>query len=144
MKTNSKIIYLFALLLITIMSCSQDDNPFINENNNNNPDNETSYTLDDLQGTWLRTGGNHEGNEGMIINIIDENGVIVDPVTSGFEIDDVKWMNIQADDINDFTHSELGSDYNYYSANINFQSDDVIWISVDASGAGNYQEWTRQ
>ena len=53
-------------------------------------------------------------------------------------------MNVVENDISDFAHSELGGDYNDYSAIIDFQSDDVIWVSVDAGGAGNYQEWTRQ
>ena len=154
MNTNSKLVGILFLALFTVLSCSED-NPFFdtgqdntvtdNSNENENDNNEAvPYTIEDLQGTWLRTGGNHTGNEGMIMEVLDNDGIIVDPVTSGFQVDDVKWMNITPDDMNDFTHSELGSDYNYYSATINFQSDDVFWISVDAGGAGNYQEWTRQ
>ena len=121
MKTNSKFIYVLCLIFLTIISCS-DDNPLTDSaQNNNNNNNEVTYTISDLQGTWLRTGGNHTGNIGMVIEVTDNDGVIVDPVDS-----------------------EFGSDYNYYSAIIDFQSDDFIWIIVDAGGSGNYQEWTRQ
>ncbi len=151
MKTKSKLIYAFlCFTLMTMTSCTEDSpllDPYQNNNNNddnNDDNNEEVYTISDLQGTWMRTGGNHTGNIGMIIEVTENDGVIVDPVTSGFEVDDVKWMNIIPDDVNDFVHSELGSDYNYYSATINFESSDVFLISVDAGGAGNYQEWTRQ
>ena len=150
MKTTSKFIYVLCLTIMTVMSCSEDSpllDPYQNNNNNsnnNNNNNEVTYTIADLQGTWLRTGGNHTGNIGMVIEVTDNEGVIVDPIDSGFEVDDVKWMNIVSNDTSDFTHSELGSDYNYYSAIIDFETDDVIRISVDAGGAGNYQEWTRQ
>lgn len=149
MKTKSKFIYALFVVLITMVSCSED-NPLINDNQNNNDDDNNNndpavtYTIDDLQGTWLRTGGNHTGNIGMVVEVIDNDGIIVDPIDSGFQVDDVKWMNIVPNDTSDFTHSELGSDYNYYSAIIDFQSDDVFWIIVDSGGAGNYQEWTRQ
>lgn len=141
MKTKSKLVYVLFASLLIFTSCTED-NPFSTEEEEQQTTHE--YTLDDLQGTWLRTGGNHTGNIGMIIEVTENDGVIVDPTTSGFQVDDVKWMNILPNDISDFAHSELGSDYNYYSAIIDFQSDDVIWISVDAAGPGNYQEWTRQ
>ncbi|WP_191860801.1 hypothetical protein [Hanstruepera ponticola] len=149
MKTKSKFIHAICIVLITLFSCSEDSPLFENgqnngNNGNNNNNNNVTYTIADLQGTWLRTGGNHTGNIGMVIEVTDNDGVIVDPIDSGFEVDDVKWMNIVTNDTSDFTHSELGSDYNYYSATIDFQSDNVIWIIVDAGGAGNYQEWTRQ
>jgi hypothetical protein len=144
MKANLKFIYVLFLTLITMMSCSEDSPLADSAQNNNNNNNEVTYTISDLQGTWLRTGGNHTGNIGMVIEVTDNDGVIVDPVDSGFEVDDVKWMNIVAQDATDFTHSELGSDYNYYSAIIDFETDNLIRVSVDAGGAGNYQEWTRQ
>ncbi|TYA55684.1 hypothetical protein [Formosa maritima] len=148
MKTKPKFIHAICIVLITLFSCSEDSpllDPYQNNNsNNNNNNNEVTYTIADIQGTWLRTGGNHTGNIGMVIEVTDNDGVIVDPIDSGFEVDDVKWMNILPSDISDFTHSELGSDYNYYSATLDFESENVILISVDAGGAGNYQEWTRQ
>jgi hypothetical protein len=149
MKTKSKLSHVLFLILIYLMSCSEDsplfENGTNNDNNgNNNNNNEVTYTIADLQGTWLRTGGNHTGNIGMVVQVTANDGIIIDPIDSGFEVDDVKWMNIVSNDTSDFTHAELGSDYNYYSAIIDFQSNDVIWIIVDAGGAGNYQEWTRQ
>ena len=149
MKATSNFIYAICIVLFTFFSCSEDSPLFENgqnngNNGNNNNNNNVTYTIADLQGTWLRTGGNHTGNIGMVIEVTDNDGVIVDPIDSGFAIDDVKWMNIVTNDTSDFTHSELGSDYNYYSAIIDFETDNVIRISVDAGGAGNYQEWTKQ
>jgi hypothetical protein len=45
---------------------------------------------------------------------------------------------------NNYTHSELGSDYNYYPATINFGVDDTLRVNVNNSGAGNIQKWVRE
>ena len=142
MKTKSKLSYVLLASLLTFASCSED-NPFFNDNQEQEQE-QDHHTIDDLQGTWLRTGGDNTNNEGMIVKVTNTTGVILDPVDSGFQIDDVKWKSIANQTAGGFTHLELGSDYNYYGATIDFQSENVIRIVVDAGGTGNYQEWTRQ
>lgn len=151
MKTTMKLVLTICVMILTV-SCSPDDSPLIDmyqydqaNTTTDNTSDEENYTLEDLQGIWMRTGGNHPGNEGMVIKVENTSGILLDPIDSGFSIDDVKWMSIaEANSVEDFTHQELGSDYSYYEATITFQSDNVIRISVNAGGAGNYQEWTRQ
>ncbi|PWK19674.1 hypothetical protein [Xanthomarina spongicola] len=142
MKTINKI--LMALIVVTLISCS-DDNPLTDSGqNNNNNNNEPTYNLDALQGDWIRVGGNNPNNEGMVVKVTNDKAKILDPVASGFLVDDIKWKTIEAIDEENYNHLELGSDLNYYNGTIEFGVDDTLRISVGSSGPGSVQKWIRQ
>ena len=140
MKAQLKFIYLLIITLFTIVSCSED--------NLLTPDQEQeeqqTYSLDDLQGDWIRIGGNNPTNNGIKINVLNDIGKITDAVQSGFMVGDIKWKDIVGQSSTYYTHSELGSDYNYYSASIDFGVDDTLRVNVNAAGAGNIQKWVRE
>jgi len=140
MKTQLKFIYLFIITLFTIVSCSED--------NLLTPDQEQeeqqTYSLDDLQGDWIRIGGNNPTNNGIKINVLNDIGKITDAVQSGFMVGDIKWKDIVGQGSGNYTHNELGSDYNYYTGSINFGVDDTLRVNVNAAGAGNIQKWVRE
>ena len=136
MKTQLKFIYLLVITSFAIVSCSED-NPLFQEQ-------EQTYSLDDLQGDWIRTGGNNPANNGLKINILNDIGKITDAVQSGFMVGDIKWKDIVGQSSTSYNHKELGSDYNYYTGTIDFSVDDTLRVNVFAAGAGNIQKWVRE
>lgn len=99
--------------------------------------------LSKLEGTWVRVESNNPVNDFMKIEVVGNTGTVVDDATSGFNVGDVKWQTISPNEGETFTHSELGSDYNYYDGTITIVNDDELSISVNNSGAGNTQKWLR-
>lgn len=140
MKTKIK---LLMMLLVLSASCSIIDDGIKNEDENNQNQDEKTYTVNDLKGKWLRTGGNNTHNNGMIIKVEDKEGIVEEPVESNFPVGSVKWKDIKLENTN-FVYFELGSDNNYYDATLKFETDDKIKLSVNAAGPGNYQIWERQ
>jgi hypothetical protein len=140
MKTQLKFTCLLFIALFTIVSCSED--------NLLTPDQEQeeqqTYPLDDIQGDWIRIGGNNPTNNGLKIKVLNNIGKITDAVQSGFMIGDIKWKDIEGQNSTYYTHNELGSDYNYYSASIDFGMDDTLRVNVNAAGPGNIQKWVRE
>lgn len=133
MKIRTKIIAI--LLLSLFLSCSSDDDG----------DQQLEYKLEQIQGKWLRVGGNHPANNGMIMNVENDQGYIVEPAESGFDVGEVKWKDIVAQDETHYRYGELGSDSGYYSSSIRFGIDDTLRISVDAQpGSGYVQKWVRK
>ena len=147
--------YLLLILLFSLQSCiSLESEPeeenletieeeSEEENEEENEEETPEFDLDNLQGEWIRVGGNNPVNNGMIIKVIENAGEIVDPVESGFKKDDTKWSGIVAVSISKYEYEELGSDYNYYPSQMFFQEDDTLRIDVNNSGAGNYQKWVK-
>lgn len=141
MKTFKKYIktmLLFTVLITVSVSCSSDSL----EPDNNPP--QQTYPLDDLQGNWIRIGGNNPTNNGMKINVNNDAGTITDAQQSNFMIGDIKWKDIVGQGSGNYTHQELGSDYNYYPAAISLGVDDTLRVDVNNSGAGNIQKWVRE
>lgn len=146
MKT---ILRTFFVLSLT-MACTTEDTPEILKENDNqenpqteNPQTETTNNVEDLQGDWFRVGGNNPTNNGMLVRVIEDQGVIILPQDSGFEKEDIKWKDILSKESDNYDYSELGSDYNYYDAQIEIGTDDTLRISVAAAGPGNIQKWVR-
>ena len=133
MKVTTKIIPI--ILLSLLLSCSSDDDSF----------QEVESQLENIQGRWIRVGGNNPSNNGMIVNVINDQSYIVEPAESGFPVDEIKWKNIEAQDEIHYRYGELGSNYEYYPSSIRFGVDDTLRISVDAQpGDGYIQKWVRQ
>jgi hypothetical protein len=105
---------------------------------------ETEATLDNLNGDWIRVASNNPIADGMIIEMKDSSGTLTDNAGSNFKVGDIKWKDIKALDTVNYSHQELGSDYNYYSAKMVLKSDDTLRITVGSSGAGNIQKWVRE
>lgn len=76
------------------MSCSTDDsNIFLQENpifNQDDPQEDPAFNLDQIQGQWIRVGGNNPENNGMIVNVEDNQGTIIDAAESNFSEGSVK------------------------------------------------------
>jgi hypothetical protein len=126
----------FALLVGLIFTgCSKDD-----EQN-------TTSNLDQIQGIWTRVGGNHPANNGMVIKLENNSGVVIDKAASNsseIAIGDIKWKDIVANGNMKYRYQELGSDRNYYPASMELGVDDTLRISVDAQpGAGFIQKWVQ-
>ncbi|MBB6681292.1 hypothetical protein H4O20_07535 [Aequorivita sp. 609] len=132
MKNSMKIICL--LFLSLLVSCSSD-------NEDTAP---PQYTLDNIQGDWYRVGGNNPEYNGMLVNVVDNTGTVVNPASSTFNTGDIKWKTIVAKQNNTYDYKELGSDNNYYDATMKLGVDDTLRISVGNSGSGNVQKWVRQ
>jgi len=139
MSQIGKISKMIMLLSFLAVSCTEDSLDL-----NNNQQQQQTYPLDDLQGDWIRIGGNNPANNGLKINVLNSTGKITDAQQSGFMVGDVKWKDIEGQSSGYYTHRELGSDYNYYSASIDFGTDDTLRVNVNAGGAGNIQKWVRQ
>ena len=119
-----------------IMSCtSNDDNPVVVPQPNN---------VSALQGEWFRIGSNNPINDGMKVNVDNDNAMVVDPQQSGYQIGAIKWKDIVSQNNGIYFYQELGSNSSYYSAEISLNVDDTLRIDVQSSGAGNIQKWVRQ
>lgn len=105
------------------------------------PLNDTS----ELEGKWFRIESNNPANDNMIIEVENSAGVITDRANAtSFNVGDVKWSNITAVSETDFDYQELGSDGNYYDAQMELADDTTLLISIVSSGAGNIQKWLRE
>ncbi|GGG44440.1 hypothetical protein [Bizionia arctica] len=142
MKTLQKIslgVFFMITLSFLITSCSIDS-----LDSNDDQQQQQTYPLDDLQGNWIRIGGNNPTNNGMKLNVLDNIGEITFAAQSEFNIGDIKWKDIEGQSSGNYTHRELGSDYSYYAASIDFGVDDTLRVNVNNSGAGNIQKWVRE
>ncbi|WP_452229110.1 hypothetical protein [Lacinutrix sp. MEBiC02404] len=139
LKKNNLSLLLLTILTMVSVSCSIDSI----ENNDDDPQ-QQSTSLDALQGNWVRVGGNNPTNNGLKVNVQNNIGKVTDPQQSGFLAGDVKWKDMFGLGSGEYTHQELGSDYNYYPATIKYGVDDTLRIDVNHSGAGNIQKWVRE
>lgn len=139
LKNRKLIPLLLTMLTVILVSCSLDTDEI-----NDEQEQQQSTSLADLQGHWIRVGGNNPVNNGLKVNVQNNTGVVVDPQQSGFSTGDVKWDAIFGLGSGDYEHQELGSDYNYYPATIKYGVDDTLRIDVNHSGIGNIQKWVRE
>ncbi|WP_452226460.1 hypothetical protein [Lacinutrix cladophorae] len=138
LQTINQNFFLFTILAIVSVSCSIDG---LEENEQQQ---QQSTSLNDLQGNWIRVGGNNPINNGVKIHVDNNIGKITEPQQSGYAIGDEKWIDIFGLGAGEYTHEELGSDYNYYPATIKYGVDDTLRVDVNHSGAGNIQKWVRE
>lgn len=132
MKLNrTKLFLLLALMGVSIFSCEED------------PDGPAGNSLDQVAGEWVRVLSNNPSSDGMELTVVGNTGTITEKAGSNFKVGDVKWNDIVPSDITDYEYQELGSDYNYYSATMNLETD-TVYLSVASSGAGNVQKWVRK
>jgi len=135
-KLKSAVFFKVIFILLIIMSCTSNDDEVNNEPQENN--------LSAIQGEWYRVESNNPVNDGMKINVIDDAGQVVEPLQSGFAVGAIKWKDILAQNNGVYDYLELGSDANYYAAEMELNIDDTLRISIASSGAGNIQKWVRQ
>ncbi|MHA7832123.1 MAG: hypothetical protein ACX93O_13585 [Flagellimonas sp.] len=96
-----------------------------------------------LNGTWVRIDGNNKKANGMVIQIKDSQGIIVNAANTRLKAGDIKWKNIVSTGTNTFKHQELGSNYKYYDGTMELSAKDKLTVMVGASGRGNAQIWQR-
>jgi len=135
MKIFIKFMCVF-FLVTAVVSCTSDDNPGAGEEN-------PQFNLDGLQGKWYRAYSNNPSADGMEVTVTDNQGMVTDPAGSSFALNNVKWKDIIATAQNEFEHSELGLDGNYYESYMELGQNDTLRIYVGHSGAGNAQKWVR-
>lgn len=137
MKTISKFLYLF-ILSIAIIGCTNSDD---DTGGGDQPD--PQYNLDAIQGNWFRVGGNNPNNNGMKINVTNNQGKITESSNSNYPLNSIKWKDIEATAENEYEHLELGSDGLYYDAIMQLGQDDTLRIYVGIVAPGSEQKWVR-
>lgn len=105
---------------------------------------DSDFNLDNIQGIWVRIGGNNPVNNGIKVKVADFDGKVIDKSHSEYHVGEIKWKEIIAKSENDFDHLELGSDRNYYPGSIEIGMDDTLRLWVEAAGLGNIQKWVRE
>lgn len=133
---------LVAAFLLVWTGCKQDT-----EDPQPDPDPDTELNeaveLAKLADTWVRVLSNNPTEDGMKLEVRDDEGVVTDPAASSYSLGDVKWGAITPTAENEYAHEELGSDGNYYSAEMQLVQD-TVFVEVSNSGAGNQQKWVRE
>ena len=124
---------IFLSLLLYLSGCEETGEEVIDEVNQ-------QTALATIQKEWIRIASNNPSVDGMTVEIEETTGTVTYSPTISISAGDVKWLDITATGENTFTHQELGSDGNYYSAGMTLEND-TLYISIDAAGAGNQQKW---
>ena len=80
----------------------------------------------------------------MIINVQAKKGVVVESPQTAYNVGDIKWNDIVAQDKKNYRYEELGSDGGYYLGSMVFGIDDRLRISAAAQPDDGYlQKWVR-
>lgn len=114
--------------------------------------NDPIYSLDDLQGEWIRIQSNKPFYDSMVINVEESIGRISNiRANNYFDLGDIKWDQISPNRDSVFSYEELASDGNYYSGSIILaknlvDSTDILFVQPElSSGAnGDDQIWVRR
>lgn len=101
-------------------------------------------TLDglDLDGEWVRSESNNDPNDGMRIVVEGDRATITSvPETAGsaWREGETIWREIEGDG----ALRVLGSDDNYYAAELTAEGTQKLTLSIQHGGAGNDQTWVR-
>lgn len=134
-KKFSQLILFLTISSFISVSCSSDDS------NDNTPDN---ASLQEIQGAWIRIGGNYPLRNGMKINVNQDYGTVIDAHNSDFLNGDIKWKDIAGQGSGNYSYRDLGIDNTFTSSSMNFNADDTLRISVQGAGTGNIQKWVRE
>lgn len=108
------------------------------------PASEQPVTVEEilLEGEWVRRESNHDPNDGMKISVSGNEAVLTyapESAGSAWEPGEILWQEISADG----TLEVLGSDNNYYPAQMTPVGSTVLEIDIHHNGAGNDQTWER-
>ncbi|MCH2021728.1 MAG: hypothetical protein MK207_04535 [Saprospiraceae bacterium] len=108
---------------------------------------EPEYSLDILQGTWLRVWSTDVRSDSMEISIDNNIGTIVYvPASSDFVVGTKKWTNIASiAEAGDFNLLDLSADTLSYNSIINMKSDTTLEIVSEGyqNAPGGKQLWTK-
>lgn len=128
------IIKIATLLLVSLfLSCSSDDDN----------DKQSNGSLEEIQGSWIRVGGNNPLYNGMVVNVQGNNGIISIPGNFPYPAGKIKWRNIGIKDGN-LSLDDLLDTGNYTNEGImKFGVDDTLRISHPGSTPGSEQKWVR-
>lgn len=136
MMSNKLLLFAGMLLLLSLTSCRK-----------NNP----IYSLEDLQGEWIRSQSNKPAYDSMVVEIDQSIGRILNISPNNyFSLGNIKWRDISPSSDSTFSYEDLGSDGNYYSGRIilskNTDNIDLLYVLPEAySGPnGDLQIWVRR
>ncbi len=97
----------------------------------------------DLQGEWIRRDSNHDPNDGMRIEVTNDEAVLTFvPETASsahWHVGEVLWQEIGSDGV----MRVLGSNDQYFDAQMTAEGQNRIHIDIHYNGAGNDQSWER-
>jgi hypothetical protein len=137
---SKKISFILLVLLILGLSFSSC--------RKNNP----LYSLDDLQGEWIRIQSNKPFYDSMVVNV-EESIARIENIRPNnyFGLGDIKWRQIAPNRDSVFSYEELASDGNYYSGIIILSknivdSADILFVFPELSSGenGDEQIWIRR
>ena len=129
--------YRYLIVLLWFVSCR-----------NTTPD----YSLDYIQGTWLRYESTDSREDSMVIEVIEDTAfVLSSSAQSDFPIGSVKWLSINPvardaqNDQGDFVLQDLSGSGVFFNATLFIQNDSVFNLnSLDfPSAPGGKQSWKR-
>lgn len=135
LQTRMRVMTWFVLIpfLFSISGCELFDQL-------DDPLNDTSV----LDGEWFRVESNNPVNDNMVVEVENSTGVITDIAgATSFSVGAVKWSNITVVSETLFAYEELGSDGNYYDAQMELSDDTTLTITIGTVAAGNSQKWLR-
>ncbi len=108
---------------------------------------EPKYSLDILQGTWLRTWSTDWRSDSMEISIVNNIATIVFvPSSSDFIVGEKKWTDISSiSEAGDFKLLDFSADTLSYNSIINMKGDSTLEIVSEAysNAPGGKQLWVK-
>lgn len=109
------------------------------------------YSLDDIQGEWIRIQSNKPIYDSMVVEIDQSIGRVLNISPNNyFSLGEIKWRDISPSSDSTFSYEDLGSDGNYYSGRLilskNTDNIDLLFVLPEAySGPnGDEQVWVRR
>ncbi len=112
--------------------------------NESNVSNQTGFTLDDLQGIWVRKLSNGASGDGLEVDVVDNKGIVTKQANSGFGTGRIKWSDINKTGEHTFGYKDLGSDYKYYPSSMKLISKNELELQTDLNGSIIKQRYERK
>lgn len=138
-QKNLSILVVLLLLIACGLGCGEADS----EENQNE---ENQGEVDALEGTWVRAESTNNPNDGMLVEVEGDRGVLThvpDTASSSWSEGQEIWIEITAISEDSYSLRVRGSDANYYPATLNFVDADKIEIDIAHTGDGSDQSWER-